>query len=120
MVKSKSSRTPKRRHQPSGGPPFEEDRVTEFLTVTWMMTVVTALVCELGIAATTWYVRLRPEAERIAILAGLLMFAALVIGLMSLGLLVLVLRRRRVPPPRGIIVFAAVVGAAPLVALLLR
>ena len=118
MVKSKSSRTPKRQHPPSRHPPFEEDRVTEFLTVTWMMTVVTVLVCELGTVAATWYVRLRPESERIAILAGLLMFAALVIGLMSLGLLVLVLRRRRVPPPQGIVVFAAVVGAAPLVALL--
>ena len=93
--------------------------MTEFLTVSWMLTVVTALLCELGTMATNWYVWFRPEAERVDVLARLLMFAALVIGLISLGLLLLVLRRRQQPPPRGIVAFAAVVGAAPLVAILL-
>ena len=120
MVKFRSSRGPKHADRTSKRFSPEEDQATEFLTVTWMMTVVTALICELGTVASTWYVRLRPESERIAILAGVLMFAALVIGLMSLGLLVSVVRRRQVPPPLGIIVFATVVGAAPLLAMLLR
>lgn len=120
MVKSRSRRGPKHAEGTSKRFSPEEDRVTEFLTVTWMMTVVTALICELGSVASTWFVRLRPESGRIAILGGVLTFAALVIGLISLGLLIAVVRRRQVPPPLGIIVFATVVGAAPLLAMLLR
>lgn len=81
----------------------------------------TTLVCELGFAAARAYLLLvNSEADKIRLLAAMLVFAALVIGSISLGLMMIVLRMRREPPPRGILTFAAVVGVAPIVAMLLR
>lgn len=97
-----------------------EDRVTEFLTVAWMLSVFTTLVCELSAVAATWYLRSNPEAVSITALASTLIFAALVIGLLSLVLMAIVWKMRRVRPPSGISVFSLVVGAAPGLLLILR
>jgi len=98
-----------------------ERPTVEFLTIGWMLAVVTALVCELGlVAARSYLLVVDGEAARMTSLAAILLFASLVVGLVVLGLGYAVVRSRRVPPPRGIVVFASVVGAAPLAALLLR
>lgn len=87
-------------------------RSIEVLTVGWMLMVVTTLVCEVAFAAIR-IVGPRPE-SRLAILANLFLFAAMVIGLLLLLITPVVLRGRRVPPPQGITVFAVVVGLAPV------
>ena len=93
----------------------------EALPVAWMLAVMTALVCELGCASARAWLRLvNPAAEPIRVLAVILLFAALVVGLIALGLQWAVQRTARIKPPRGIHVFAAVVGTIPLVVLVVR
>jgi hypothetical protein len=109
-----------KRNQPTPKPPVQRDPnpSVEFVTVAWMLSVMTTLVCELGfVAARAFLLLVNSEADPIRALAAMLFFAALVVGLISLGLMVIVMRMRRDPPPRGIVAFAAVVGTLPLVAL---
>lgn len=115
--KRKSSKRPSpapRRNDP------EENRAVEFFTVAWMLSVFTTLLCELSAVAATWYLQAHPEATRMAALTTILVFASLVVGLLSLALMAVVFRFRTVRPPNGISVFALVVGAAPGLLLLLR
>jgi hypothetical protein len=109
--------------QPQPIPPVSRDPnpTVEFVTVAWMLSVMTALLCELGFAAARAYLLwVNAEAALIQALAAMLVFAALVVGFVSLGLMVIVVRMRREPPPRGIVAFAGVVGILPLVAILVR
>jgi hypothetical protein len=91
-----------------------ESKAAEFMTVGWLLTALTTLVCELGAAAAFWFARRDPEALSIAALALVLMFAALVTGLLSLLLLAAAWKLRSTKPPRGITVFAIFVSLAPV------
>jgi hypothetical protein len=97
-----------------------ESPAAETLTIGWMLTVITGLACELGLGAALALAGRHPEAHALQALTGLLLFASVVIGLLSLVLLPFVLKLRREAPPLGITVFAVVIGAAPLVLLTLR
>lgn len=90
-----------------------ESRSIEALTVGWMLTVFTALACELGFVVTRWLAG-GDEESSWAVLMALLLFASTVIGLFVLLLTPVVVKSRREPPPRGIVIFSVVVGAAPL------
>lgn len=94
----------------------KESRPAEMFTVAWMLSVMTALLCEV---ASVLIGLVRDDRGLAATFSGYLMFAALIVGVISLLLLPAVFKLRRVPPPRGITVFAVVVGAAPIVLLLL-
>src|SRR5687768_9262303 len=87
----------------------DNGRLVELFTVAWMLSVFTTLVCELMAVAATWYLRLDPAAARMMALATTLMFASLVIGLLSLALMGAVWSMSQVRPPTGISVFALVV-----------
>ncbi|HVA49470.1 MAG TPA: hypothetical protein VNH11_24095 [Pirellulales bacterium] len=89
-----------------------ELRSVEVLTIGWMLTVVTTLACELGSALARWAAGVNEGPLRM--LSELLLFAALVIGFIALLVMPVVLRSRRVAPPSGVLVFAVVVTAAPL------
>jgi len=92
----------------------------ETLTIGWMLMVFTTLACEVLSALTYWYVmQVDRQAESVELLSKLLLFAACLVGLLSLLVCPVVLRTRRVPPPRSIVVFSLVVALAPLVPLLL-
>src|SRR5436190_20327400 len=93
----------------------DETRNADILTVVWMLTVVTAFVCELAGMAARLYLGQVPDSVGVQAMFQLLFFSALVIGLISLLMLPAVLKARRTPPPGGVTVFALVVGAAPLV-----
>ncbi|HET6883896.1 MAG TPA: hypothetical protein VFI31_27325 [Pirellulales bacterium] len=101
----KRKRKPKARVQ-------SEPRTVEVITVGWMLTVITTLACEVGFVISRWLAG--DERSPLMVLSGLLLFAALVIGVVALLILPVVLRSRRVPPPSGVVVFAVVVSAAPL------
>jgi membrane protein YdbS with pleckstrin-like domain len=110
-------RPPKRR--PQRELPVES-RGAEFLTVIWLLSALTALVCQVCAALTGWYVHTHPLATGVAALAAVLMFAALVIGTLSLGMLVAVWKLREVKPPAGLAFFAATVSALPWLVLAAR
>lgn len=97
-----------------------ESRAADFMTVGWLLTCFTTLICELGGVVATWYANGHPEARGIVTLAGVLMFAAGLTGLFSLVLLATAWKLRTVKPPRGIVVFSLVVGLAPPVILLVN
>lgn len=102
----------RKRHKPQ---PPRESRSVEFLTVAWMLSVITTLLCEVGGTLAKIF---GENNVRLSLFAGYLLFAAAVIGAASLVMLVAVYRLRKVKPPSGIIFFSAVVGGTPLVVLL--
>jgi hypothetical protein len=104
-----SKRTKQRSRRGSTG----ENRAVDVATIGWMLTVMTTFVCELGAAASRWLSRADPDSP-LDLLWHLLFFAAAVIGFISLLAAPVAIKSRRRPPPRGILVFALVVGAAPL------
>ena len=77
----------------------------------------TALLCELGSMTAFWF---REAGVAMQFLAPYLFFAAAVVGTISLGLAAAVSRTRRQRPPDGILVFSLVVGAAPILAMLVQ
>jgi len=119
MPKSRRSRR-SRKSQRSAPKATVDSRASEALTVAWMNAVVTTALCEVGGIIAQWFVaRLEPEGV-LRLLPTILLFAATVVGLVTLGLALLVHRARTVPPPSSVTWFAVVIGAAPLVALALR
>lgn len=93
----------------------QESLTAEALTIAWLLSVFTALACQLGVVAAYLV-----GGERLEVLGGLLLFAALVVGLISIGVGQLAKRYRRVPAPRGISVFAWTVGLLPMAAVTIR
>lgn len=93
-----------------------ESRASESLTVFWAITVLMVLLADLAIVATHFYLLSHPEAEKIQLLKGLLLFTSALVGGLSLVALPILYRVRRVPPPTGLAVFGACVAAAPILA----
>ena len=86
-------------------------RTVEVLTIGWMLLVVTTLACEVGFVVARW---LSAGDSTLMTLSELLLFAALVIGLLTLLVTPVAVRSRRLPPPSGVTVFAVVVAATPI------
>ena len=97
-----------------------ESRASEAITVAWTLSVVMVLATGLMALAARVYVLARPGAERMRALEELALFAACVIGLVSLALLPVVYRVRRRPPPLAIVIFAVIAAAAPLLLVLIQ
>jgi membrane protein YdbS with pleckstrin-like domain len=89
-----------------------ESRSMEVLTIGWMLMVVTTLGCEVGFVAARWISG--GTQGPLMMLSQLLLFAALVIGLVTLLITPVVVRGRRLPPPPAVTAFAVVIAAAPL------
>ena len=83
-----------KKRRPKDAPP-KETKAVESLTVAWMLSVMTALLCQVG---------------------GTL--AKAFAGAFSLILLLAVVRLRKVKPPSGVLFFAIVVAAAPILVIL--
>jgi hypothetical protein len=97
-----------------------ESRAGDATTVGWTITVTMALLCDIGAVAAHFYAQGFANARGILMFKELMLFAAAVIGFISLALLPIMLKVRRVPPPTGVMVFAICVTAAPILALLLH
>ncbi|MBI1901579.1 MAG: hypothetical protein HYS13_10780 [Planctomycetia bacterium] len=94
----------------------DERRTAEILTIAWMLAVFTALALEIGCISVS---ALSQQHEPLKLLARYLFFAAVVIGPLSLVLGYFANRLRKLKAPRGLVFFCTVVGAAPLVLVLL-
>ena len=121
MSKTKSKKRPKKRrtkarqygtHQPT------ESRPAEVMTVAWSVTVITVLLCDLLAVAAHLLAGISDSPAPLTMLVRLLLIAGSIVGLLSLGLLPLILRIRQVPPPGGFITFSVFVAIAPLVVLI--
>jgi RsiW-degrading membrane proteinase PrsW (M82 family) len=97
-----------------------ETRAVEFLTVGWMVSMMTTLVCLAVFAILRFYMSLRGDSEPLALMAGLALFAGSVTGVLTLALAAIVVRKRREKPPRGVVWFAVAAGTIPLVIVLVE
>jgi len=95
-----------------------ETRASESITVFWAVTVLMVLMANLVTLFAHYYVAANPDAEKMALLKGLLLFTGSLVGGVSLILLPILYRVRKVPPPPGLSVFGACVAAAPILAVL--
>lgn len=76
------------------------------VTVVWMMSVVTTVLCG-GVAAVVLLI-VRPETDSPQLFGRLLHFGAFVSAILSLVLLGIVLKVREEPPPPAVSWFAAI------------
>ena len=80
----------------------DETKGSETLTVFWTITVLMVLVTNLMSVAVHYYLLAHPEAEKLALLKGLLLFSGALVGGVSLIVLPILYRVRKVPPPPGL------------------
>ena len=110
--KKKKKREAELRRSPELDP---ESQGAEVMTVAWMISILSVAACDFGAGVTR--LLLGPDQKNLALLAGILYFAALTIGIISLVLLPIMLKARRVPPPRGLVVFGIAASVMPWIAL---
>lgn len=91
------------------------------LTVVWVTTIATTLMCEVGTGATRLYVHfVDPHARLLEMFSVYLLLTAAVIGFLLILLTPVVVRRKRSNPPGAFIAAAYIVGALPWLAMLLQ
>lgn len=104
---------PKRKKSPAAPPAPTESQAAEAATIGWMLCVLTATVCELGVLAARLYFLWHPDAAVIGTAGELLLFASAIIGLITLALIPVVYRVRRIKPPTSVTAFAVTIGLIP-------
>lgn len=97
-----------------------ESAAAQALTTSWMLSILTSLLCTLGAIFAHFAIRIWPDAAGWQLLAGFLLFGSVVVGAVTMLLTPLVYKARRTPPPRQLVGFGVVMALAPLVTLLLR
>jgi len=99
-----------------------ESQSVEAITVAWMLAVMSTVLAEVALMAATWWIWANRDdvPEEALALAAVLWLATLVMGALTLLLTPIVWRMRREKPPAGIVAFALLVGAAPLVVALVQ
>lgn len=114
MKKHKKKTGPQNSAAKQNSLPPVESRASESLTVLWAVTVLMVLVADVLAVAAHFYLTANPEAEKVVLLKGLLLFTGSLVGAVSLIVLPILYRVRQVPPPPGLAVFGACVAAAPI------
>ena len=102
--------------------PYEqnESQASKAVTIIWSLSVVMALVCVLMAVAARLLIWAQPDSDKLPVLEAFTLFAACVIGAVSLVLVPIVYRVRRIPPPLGLVVFGVIVAAAPWLVVAVR
>lgn len=85
-----------------------------------MLTVMMTCLCEVGAFALGVWLRNSAGGTSFELLRGILLFAAVVLGLVTIILTAIVWRLRRVPPPMGITLFALVVAIVPMLTIVIQ
>lgn len=98
----------------------EESAAAEAITASWMVSLLSALGCNLGALAANLAARHWHDSVRLQLLAGMLLLSAVVVGLATLFMTALAQRIRSEAPPRPLVAAGWLLGAAPQVALALR
>lgn len=118
-----SKRKTKPRHQKPARRPGDraiDSRTVDATTVAWTVSVTTVFLTNIGAVAAHLYSDANPQLQGVALLSNLLLFAAAIIGLISLVLLPAVMRMRRTAIPNGFVAFAVCNGLAPILALIMQ
>ncbi len=91
-----------------------ESPAAEYATVGWALTTLSTLLCEVGVVAVALWLGYQGRQLRAEALLGILLLAALVMGLAGQVLLCGMCALRHTRPTLGILVSSGVVCAAPL------
>ncbi len=110
----------KKRHSRSNARIPAETRAADAITIAWTVTVTTLTFCLLATLGAHGYVKLVPDAKKMLLLREMMLFAAAIVGTLSILLLPAVYRFRQTPPPRGLVVFGMCLSVAPLLVMVLR
>jgi len=98
-----------------------ESRPAVALTVAWMLSCMSTAVGMLTVLALRLLMLVFPVAQGgkhpLAQVSGVLLFVALITGVVCLAFTALVYRVRKAPPPSPITVAAVMIGVAPIVLL---
>ena len=97
-----------------------ESQSSKAVTIVWSLSVVMVLACTLMAVAARLLLWALPNADKLPVLEAFALFAACVVGVVSLVLLPVVYRVRRIPPPMGLVVFGVMVAAAPWLIVAIR
>jgi hypothetical protein len=109
----------KKKHQSRPRPERSESRTSEVVTVVWMMSVVTTVVCG-GVAVLVWLAaQSRADSTYPLLFSRLLHFGAFVAAVLSLVLLAVVLKVREHAPPPAITWGSVAAALATILAALL-
>ena len=117
---TKKSTKPARKRIASGDREPAESRASEAVTIAWTVTVTGVVAANLIVVAANLYSRTQPESQPARAFEAFMLLSAAIVGAASLALLPVVWRTRRLKPPQGYTVFAALVAAAPIIALAAR
>jgi hypothetical protein len=98
----------------------DENHPAEAATIAWTVSVTSVFVADLVVIAAHLYSRGNPSAQAARMLEAIMLISAAAMGTISLILLVVAWRTRRLKPPQGYTIFAALVAAAPILALIGR
>ncbi|MBX7075050.1 MAG: hypothetical protein K1X71_18055 [Pirellulales bacterium] len=100
----------KRDRKPREAPPTPESRAADFVTVGWLLSALTALICNVISVLSSVAVRGWPDVAGLQVFAGLTQFAALVVGAIALALLAVVRTTRVQSPPPGLVALTIVIA----------
>jgi hypothetical protein len=118
----KKQRKVRQKNAPRHGAALEpsETRASEAVTIAWTVSVTSVFVADLVVIAAHLYSLNASKAKSAQLLEAIMLMSAALMGAISLALLPVVWRTRRLKPPQGYLVFAALVAAAPIIALVWR
>lgn len=97
-----------------------ESRAAEAMTIGWMLSMMATIICLLVYVIVRVVMASTDAAEEFVVYADLLLFTAMVIGIVGLILAPVVYRLRVQKPPIGVTRFAVSVSLLPLLVLIVR
>jgi hypothetical protein len=97
-----------------------ESRASEAMTIAWTVTVTGVTISNLIVIAAHFYARSHSESQPARAFEAIMLTSAAAMGAVSLALLPVVWCTRQLKPPLGYTMFAALVAAAPVFALIGR
>lgn len=97
-----------------------ESRTAVAANVAWMLSLLSTIAAEVIGLVCRWYTVLVEPVDILTVLSGVMLFVALIAGVVTLGMIPLVLKFNKKRPPSGLIRIALVAGSLPMVALALQ
>lgn len=121
-MSKKKKKKPKKanRDTPKSIQEAAESRTAVAANVAWMLSLLSTIAAEVIGLVCRWYTVLVEPVDVLTVLSGVMLFVALIAGIVTLAMIPLVLKFNKKRPPSGLIRIALVAGVLPMVALVLQ
>ena len=120
MIKKNKSKAQKKKSARSHRPTriqlqeAAEKKTVIAANVAWMLSLMSTLAAEVIGLTCRWYTTLVEPIELLTVLSGVMLFVALIAGILTLILIPIVLRLGKTRPPSAIVQIALFAGALPI------